>query len=231
VIDKLTQIIPAVRLCTIYKLPFVAALHKGTLPRAPFEGLLGQDRLYLRDLSIALKEISQRLVDKDEQALFDQLSKNAFKTHLHLHDKYLLKQTSPAFFHPPKLTTTKIPIIYAYTNHQLEAARHGTIEEAIASVLPCFVIYSYLGLVMQEALSPGHPYYLWIKSFASPHFLSSTLSIIELTEKMDWKRAPLIAKKVEAALRISEDAEAAFFNYYDPSEAASCVPSNIIQIK
>jgi thiaminase/transcriptional activator TenA len=82
--------------------------------------------------------------------------------------------------------TTMTDTVRQYTNHLLNCASQP-VEIAMASVLPCFWIYSELGrnmAVAGVAQDTTHPYYLWIKSYANEEFYTVTHELQNILEKL-----------------------------------------------
>src|SRR3989338_8919237 len=129
----------------IHKHPFNIELCRGTLLIETYHRFLEQDRLYLYDFSRALKLTAARLPHNHHRQLFYQLSEEALKTQQNLHHKYLIKHQTPRLFQTAQLPTKKIPVVFDYTEHLLRCANHSPPEVAVASLIPCFFIYSNLG--------------------------------------------------------------------------------------
>lgn len=201
--NKLERTVPPHLLKKIINHPFNEELYKGTLSQLRFRTFLEQDKLYLLDFSTSLKNIAERLEDNRYQALFFKLSSGAFNTHLTLHDKYLIKTKAPVFFQPTELITRKIPIVDAYTKYQFKMSAHADIEVAIASLMPCFIIYSYLGLRMRAKLNTNHPYQRWIESYSGENFLSSTESMMDVAEELSKGQDPVIKERMSIAFEKS----------------------------
>lgn len=202
-LNKLKRAVPPHLLIKIIHHPFNTALYKGTLSNHKFRTFLEQDKLYLLDFSKSLKNIAERLEDSTHRALFFKLSSGAFNTHIALHDKYLVKPKAPVFFQSTELITKKIPIVDAYTKYQFKMSAHADIEVAIASLMPCFVIYSYLGLHMTAKLHANHPYRRWIESYASKNFVSSTESMMHVAEELSKGNDPVMKEKMNIAFERS----------------------------
>ena len=168
----------------IHTHPFNIALGNGTLSMHTFRSFLQQDRLYLLDFSRALQRTAMRLPNPQHQGLFYQLSAEARKTQINLHNKYLLHQQTPTLFQSTQLPTSKIPVIFYYTEHLLTLATRSPVDVAVASLIPCFFIYSTLGLHMRTHITNRNPYRLWIESYSSDQFLLSTQSIIQIINEL-----------------------------------------------
>jgi len=166
----------------IFEHPFNKKLYDGTLSKKLFRDYLEQDFLYLHDFSRALCLTSSRFNHDGYTKQFNIFSANALAEAHHLRANYLGEHHSPALFGTRQTPIHKIPVIEDYTNHLLATAANSSIEEAVASLLPCFWIYSKLGLKMPPA--KDHPYYHWISSYSNPQFGLATQAIIQIFEEL-----------------------------------------------
>ncbi len=161
---------------TYYKHPFNQALFDGSLPKATFHAFLEQDILYLGDFYEALLIIAKRLQNTEPQyaAHFKKFAEETVTYELYIHDKLLGKKNS---------TSQKSSAIANYTQHLLTTVQQGSIEEGIASLLPCFWLYNEISKKM-PAVHSTNPYYDWITPYSSPEFSASTKTIIQIFEEM-----------------------------------------------
>ena len=169
----------------IYNHPFNQQLKAGTLPRDVFNFYLEQDALYLRDFSIALKQLSKRFTDRSYAAQFRYFADDMIAAELDIHLKYLGQNNSNTFFSAAKRRhLQKIPVISNYTNHLLYATENAPIAEAVLSCLPCFLIYKELGVQMNAYNQQNNPYYPWIASYSSKQFVTSTQRMVQTADEL-----------------------------------------------
>ena len=170
----------------IYEHPFNKALYQGILPKRIFRFYLEQDALYLHDFSKALMLTSHRCSDPNHAKQFKTLAEEILDTERNLHFKYLGDTRSPGLFNFKKTPIEKIPVVSEYTQHLLRAAKTSPVEEAVASFIPCFWIYSDLGRRMPSMpdYSINNPYHSWIASYSNDQFTSASKSIIETAEEL-----------------------------------------------
>lgn len=180
--------------------PFNTKLSNGTLPNTVFKAFIEQDRLYYIDFSQALELIAARSAHQYHQQLFHKLSNDIHHTQMNLHHKYLIKCQSQAFFQPGHLATNKNPQVLQYTQYLLETANTAPVSVAMASILPCFFIYSDLGKRMKSSVQENNPYQRWIDSYSSEKFLSSTRDIINIMDESPFvEEENMIAAFVKSA--------------------------------
>ena len=174
-------------LAQIYEHPFNQQLYLGTLPSQKFRSYLEQDELYLRDFSLALSLVSNRCKNDRHTQHFKQFSEDILKTERKVHLKYLSGSVASRFFSENK-ARRKIPVIADYTAHLLRHAKEASIEEAVASLVACYLAFRGMGEIYkkrgwEENLS-NHPYRDWINSYLSPRFVSSTELILDIIEEL-----------------------------------------------
>ncbi len=162
----------------IHKHPFNLALEQGSLPLQSFREFLEQDKLYLQDFSRALDCVAQRMENIQQRDIIQNIADDILKAEINFHHKYLRHYPSPNFFQPQ----LKNPTVASYTQFLLCNAQSVSIHVAIASLVPCFYIYSQLGLHMQ--IQSPNPFQSWLASYTNPRFLNTTQEIIRLTNDL-----------------------------------------------
>ena len=202
----------ATHLNTIYTHPFNVDLYKGTLPRETFHTFLEQDRLYLYDFSKALKQTAVRLTDEKHKLLFHKLAKEMVQSEVNILHKYLPKPLTQTLFQPAHSSVQKISAISQYTAYLHETTKHASIEVAVACLIPCFFIYSTLGIRMRPMTHENNPYKLWIHSYSNERFLLSTQSIIQTLEELSRDIGATDQKHIITAFVTSTQFEIAFWD-------------------
>lgn len=149
----------------IYQHPFNQELMKGTLPRHKFTYYLAQDALYLNDYSKALALIASRLGCNEHSQRFLHFASEAIQAEKQLHSNLLEK-----YGFPEKEYKEQGPFCFLYSNYLLKLATLGTVEEAVAGILPCFWVYQQVGQQALMKSNPNNPYQTWIDLYASPEF-------------------------------------------------------------
>lgn len=162
----------------IYTLPFNQELANGTLPLEKFTFYLAQDALYLADYSKALALTAGRLPHNHQTELFIQFAMDAMKAERELHLNTLKKYAVAV-----PLKSEQSPFCFMYTNYLLRMAHSAPVEEAVASLLPCFWVYQQVGQWALAKKTANNPYQDWIDLYASPEFNTSVdLAINTLNE-------------------------------------------------
>jgi thiaminase (transcriptional activator TenA) len=166
------------KLQKIYQHPFNLALSDGTLPQEKFIFYLKQDALYLAEFSKALAITAGRLPNDTHARQFMQFALDAVQAEQALHEDYLNQ------YQQVDLEVTQTPAGFMYTNYLLRTVSLSSVEEAVASVLPCFYIYNEVGKQMLAGLYPDHPYHDWIALYGGEAFEASVQSVIDITNAL-----------------------------------------------
>ena len=199
----------------IFTHPFNLQLANGTLPKQAFKLYLEQDALYLFKFAQALNLISGRFFDRRYAHQFKQLSREMLDAEINVHIRYLGKTPkSMVFFNVHQRNPIKqMPVISNYTHHLLETVTTGSIEEGVASCMPCFWIYHQLGRRMAQTPVSDNPFHLWISSYSSIRFQRSTLLMLQITDELFATiSAPEARAKVSSAFLKSLHFELEFFD-------------------
>lgn len=170
----------------IDELPFIRALAVGTLERATFLHYLAQDALYLREYARVLAEAARLAPTAAEQAFWADAAHGAIAGELELHASWLTPETGIA---AATFAAAPTPVTTAYLDHLRAAAFTGDYPTLIAAVLPCFWLYTDLGVRLHagefgaQALDAGHPFASWLATYADPAFATATeRAITHVTE-------------------------------------------------
>ena len=162
----------------IYDLPFNRELADGSLALEKFTFYLAQDALYLAEFSKALAMTASRMPHNHQTELFIQFAVNTIKAERELHFNTLKKHTIP-----DNLKCEQSPFCFMYTNYLLRMANTAPVEEAIASLLPCFWVYQQVGKRALAKKTADNPYKEWINLYSNPEFNESVnLAIRTLNE-------------------------------------------------
>lgn len=202
IFERMTDAISE-KLATIYAHPFNTALAEGSLPQATFIFYLKQDALYLAAFSKALAMIAGRLPDDTHARQFMQFAIDAVQAEQALHTDYLNQYAKNDLEN--KLEIPQTPAGFMYTNYLLRMVSLASVEEAVASVLPCFYIYNVVGKKMLAGLYPAHPYHDWIALYGSEAFEASVQSVITITNVLGEAASHTTQNKmIEAFVRSTQ---------------------------
>lgn len=153
--------------------PFIRALADGTLDRSAFLDYLAQDALYLGEYARVLAEAARLAPTREEQAFWAHGAHGAIAGEMQLHTAWLAAEPGLAAAEPNEVTT-------AYLNHLRSAGYRGDYDELIAAVLPCYWLYTDLGVRLhrgefgRHARDMEHPYASWLQTYADDAFARAT---------------------------------------------------------
>jgi thiaminase/transcriptional activator TenA len=177
----------------IYSLPFNQELANGSLPLAKFIFYLAQDALYLTAFSEALVLTAGKLPHAHQTELFMQFSENAIKAERTLHCNILKKHQIADHLREPS------PFCSKYINYLFKMANTAAVEEAVASLLPCFWVYQQVGQNVLAKKIENNPYQSWIDFYLNPEFNTSVdLAITTINELGNTASARTKAKMITA---------------------------------
>lgn len=152
--------------------PFVRELGEGSLSQRTFCYYLEQDKYYLKEFARGLVLLGARLKTLPEfLACIDFATCAALTEQENLHQRFL--ETYNYSFQD-----TKTPACVSYTGYVLSQCVLAPVEEALATVLPCFWIYAEVGKHLQKVSRGNNPYQPWIDTYACPAFARSTQTMI-----------------------------------------------------
>ena len=162
---------------SILEHPFNQELAQGTLAKERFQFYMKQDSLYLMDFARALAIAASRATDPDDLVLLLDFSKGAIIAERGLHEFYF-------DFYGIKLDVEKAPGCFTYTNFLISIAEHGSYEESLAALLPCFWIYQEVGSHIHENSVAKNPYQKWIDMYSGEEFQNVVKNAIDLTDRV-----------------------------------------------
>lgn len=196
-------------------LPFIRALADGTLPRERFLGYLAQDALYLREYARVLAEAARLAPTAEEQSFWARSAHGAIAGELELHASWLTPETGVSagtFAAEPSAVTT------AYLDHLRAAAFSGDYPVLIAAVLPCFWLYTDLGVRLHAgefsmyARDAEHPYASWLATYADPVFADATEQAVAHVTAAAAAADEAGRRRMHRAFLTACEHEAAFFD-------------------
>jgi thiaminase/transcriptional activator TenA len=152
--------------------PFIAELSDGSLSRERFQFYLAQDARYLVGFGRALAVAAARAVEPDDLAFFAGAAQDTVLVERTLHEAYFagfgLSEADLA-------AIEESPTCSGYTSFLLATAQTEGYPELIASVLPCFWVYQYVGteILARQRDHESNPYRAWIDTYADDDFAAA----------------------------------------------------------
>lgn len=194
----------------IDELPFIRALADGTLGRAAFLDYLAQDALYLGEYARVLAEAARLAPTHAEQSFWAQGAHGAIAGEMQVHEAWLGTRPGGADAEPNAVTT-------AYLDHLRAAGFRGDYDELIAAVLPCYWLYTDLGVRLNRgdfgayARDPEHPYASWLQTYADEAFAQATEEAIGHVVRRACAAGEQTRARMLRAFEIAAAHERAFF--------------------
>jgi thiaminase/transcriptional activator TenA len=150
---------------SILRHPFLRELRDGSLPIATFRFYLEQDWLYIQERIGEWAILAGRCPEPDIRRTLTTILEQ-------------VARLEPAAFHlkhAPALgldfehiTWDMNAANWAYTTHELAAVYGGTTVEGLAALLPCPLVYQFVGERLMQATLPANPIYAdWIRFYGS----------------------------------------------------------------
>ncbi len=140
--------------------PFLHELRDGSLPIETFRFYLEQDWLYIQERIGEWAILAGRCPDPEvRRSLTDVLEQVARLEPAAFHLKH-----APAFGLDLEHVTWEMNAAnWAYTTHELAAVYGGTTAEGLAALLPCPLVYQFVGEALMQSPPPPNPIYAdWI---------------------------------------------------------------------
>jgi len=178
--------------------PFNIELATGELPNEKFIFYIQQDALYLAEFSRALAITAGRLSSNAHTQQLIQFSIDAIKAENELHAAFIQQYQTII----PQLAITQSPACFTYTHFLLKTVSLNSIEEAIASLLPCFLIYHKVGKAILFHQNSENQYQNWINLYSSDTFECSVNAMVTITNELgDVASTKIKEKMVEAFIQ------------------------------
>lgn len=190
---------------------FNQELATGILPKEKFIYYVIQDSLYLPDFSKALAITAAKLSNNEQTQQFLEFALDAIKAENSLHLNYLAENNLTK-----NLNQEQNPTCFMYTNFLLKTASLGSVEEAVASLLPCFWVYNKVGSSIATKPIKNNPYQKWISLYSSDQFNLSVSLAINITNALGNLASEGTQEKMISSFLRSTQLEWLFWNsaYY-----------------
>ncbi|MDF2667517.1 MAG: hydroxymethylpyrimidine/phosphomethylpyrimidine kinase [Microbacterium sp.] len=179
---------------------FVRGLASGNLDRTAFTWYLGQDLLYLREYARVLARAAALAPSVDEQRFWAAASVSCLEEEAALHQSHV----DPAGLEPAASTRN-------YTDHLHAASASGSYPVLVAAILPCFVLYTDIGVRWRGTFDTDHPYADWLTAYGDEQFAVSSATAARITDAAAHAASPTVRAAMAAAYDRSMALELAFF--------------------
>lgn len=178
---------------------FVRSLGDGSLEPERFAWYLRQDALYLGEYASLLSEAGTRATDPDEQLFWMRGGVAALTEEMRLHEAWIGEPVDAA------------PATRAYLDHLQSTAHRGSYAELVAALLPCYWLYTDLGVRLVAQDHPAHPYGAWLRTYADPDFTEATQTARDVVDRAAAAATAAERERMRLAFDASLRHELAFF--------------------
>ena len=162
--------------------PFIEEIKHGTLSRERFLFYLRQDAIYLNQYKTILQGISKKLTKSRHKTYFLNFIINTIKAEKELHHFYKIYSSYDIIEQSPS------PICSYYIHYLTKQLTNKPIEVAVASILPCFVIYYQVGNhIYYDHIKENNPYQQWINTYSNEEFKISVNQAIFIANDLAKK--------------------------------------------
>ncbi|KFF03082.1 thiaminase II [Chryseobacterium luteum] len=190
---------------SIIKMPFIAELADGTLPKEKFRFYMAQDSLYLEHFGRALSLIAARAHDIKDTLNYLKYAETAIIVENALHESY---------FKDFGLTEkgNMQPACHHYVHFLKSTAALEALEIAMAAVLPCFWIYKKVGdHICNHLQSHNNPYQKWIDTYGGDDFAEAVQQAINICDRVASETTAAIRERMTQAFITSSRMEYSFW--------------------
>ncbi|WAC69958.1 bifunctional hydroxymethylpyrimidine kinase/phosphomethylpyrimidine kinase [Microbacterium sp. SL75] len=179
---------------------FVRGLASGDLDRDAFAWYLGQDLLYLREYARVLARAAALAPTVEEQRFWATASVSCLVEEAALHQSHV---------DPAGLEAA--PATWAYTDHLHAAAAAGSYAVLVAAILPCFVLYTDIGVRWRGTFDADHPYADWLTAYGDETFAVSSAEAARIADAAARSASVPLRHEMATAYYRSMSLELAFF--------------------
>jgi thiaminase (transcriptional activator TenA) len=169
--------------------PFNKELMQGSLDRDKFFYYIEQDTVYLQDFARCYAVIASKSPSHYIRK-FLRHADNIFIAEQEIVHQFFM---SSSLF---KKTDMLTPSTIGYTSYLLRICSMGSIEEAIAAILPCCWVYREVGLFIVKHAKEDNPYIRWIENYSSEEFSLSVDEMISIFDKFAENASPELQNKM-----------------------------------
>ncbi|MBS4167570.1 TenA family protein [Parachlamydia sp. AcF125] len=185
--------------------PFCTELAAGKLSQERFSFYMQQDAYYLIHYSRTLALIAGRANTPRMIDIFLNFASSALAAKHHLHTNFL-----SADYSIDNLPLS--PTCIAYPRYLIATATTASLEEAIASIVPCFWLYREVGHHVGNQMGDNNPYLLWKSTYSSQKFSDDTDTAIAMLDEMADRCSDFMLARIEDTFKTCSQFEWQFWN-------------------
>ena len=143
--------------------PFLQELAAGSLATKRFVQYMQQDALYLGQYARVLLLLASKAPTTEAMLALADFGKGAVLVERQLHDQFLATYQAPP-------ATEMGAACLAYTSFLTTTVATKPYAIGLASILPCFKVYTDVGHQLLCMAKTPNPYQAWLDTYAAPEF-------------------------------------------------------------
>ncbi len=193
--------------------PFIKELANGSLDNQKFNRYLAQDEVYIGNYGRQMFQLADRMENAEEREMFRLFAQSGIDSEKAMHELLISR-----FGVDTEVKASSVTVQYnAHTQHAVDC---GSVEEALAAMLPCMWIYNRVGLyILSVAELNGNPYREWIEEYGNEEFTQGVKAVVELADRWAEKAGKEVRLRMTTAYLEAALYEYAFWDYGYHGEA------------
>lgn len=174
----------------IKELPFIKEIMHGTLKQEQFINYISQDSIYLGEYGRVLAGIGAKLSQANFRESFLKFASDTVFVEQELHRSFDITLKGK-----PKQVASPTCLLYtSFLHRQLSM---GSVEVAVAAILPCFIVYKKIGdFILENHQSQNNPYQKWINTYGGEDFAQAVAQAESIANALAEKASPEIREKM-----------------------------------
>lgn len=187
--------------------PFITELADGTLAEERFVRYLAQDEIYIKNYGEEMFLLADMMPTAEAREMFRDFAQGGIDAENAMHQMLIDR------FHidtavEPSATTTE------YMNHTRKAINSGSVELAMAAMLPCMWIYNEVGRYIYDHRNPApNPYSDWVDTYRSDEFTEGVEMMLRLFDQIAADASDELREQMMTAYLVAAELEWRFWDY------------------
>lgn len=187
--------------------PFIKELANGSLDNQKFNRYLAQDEVYIGNYGRQMFQLADRMENAEEREMFRLFAQSGIDSEKAMHELLISR-----FGVDTEVKAS--PVTATYNAHTQHAVDCGSVEEALAAMMPCMWIYNRVGLyILSIAKLEGNPYREWIEEYGNEEFTQGVNAVVELADRWAEKAGEAVRLRMTDAYLEAALYEYAFWDY------------------
>lgn len=187
--------------------PFISELAAGTLAEEKFMRYLAQDEIYIKNYGEEMFLLADMMPTAEAQEMFRNFAKSGMEAEGAMHQMLIDRFHINTAVEPSSVTTE-------YMNHTRKAINSGSVELAMAAMLPCMWIYNEVGLYIYRHRNPSpNPYSDWVDTYRSDEFTEGVEMMLKLFDQIAEGASEELREEMMQTYLTAAEAEWRFWDW------------------